>query len=340
MKFFPNLCVKKMTNNTAGGEPRIGDAQHEVAAAGSGKGFFFAFLAYIMWGILPLFWKFLVAVDSLHILSFRILFSLALVGIILAVQKNTAWLTVFKDPGKAAALMLAALFLCCNWGLYIWAVNSGHTIEASLGYYINPLVSIMLGLIFFRERLKPLQWAAVAVACAGVLILTALSGTVPWVSLVLALTFGSYGLMKKKIVLSSLESLGAETLASAPVGIALLCFSFQTAPDGSSFPAFSGFGSTAYLADLPAHTLVFIALCGLVTILPLYFFAKGVKLLPLSAIGFTQFICPTMQFMLGLFVFGEAFSARYFVAFSFIWTAGILYIVSLKPAKTGAGRSN
>ena len=300
----------------------------------SGKGFFFAFSAYIMWGVLPLYWKFLIAVDSLHILAFRILLSLALVGIILAAQKNTAWLVVFKDPRKAGALMLTALFLCSNWGLYIWAVNSGHTIETSLGYYINPLVSIMLGLIFFRERLKPLQWVAVAIAFTGVLILTVLSGTLPWVSLVLALTFGFYGLMKKKIVLSALESLGAETLASAPIGILLLCFSFRTTPDGASFPAYSGSSSLAYLTTLPAHTWVFVVLCGLVTILPLYCFAQGVKRLPLSAVGFTQFICPTIQFILGLFVFNEAFSPRYFTAFSFIWTAVILYIISLKPAKT------
>jgi len=286
-----------------------------------GKGIIFASLSFIMWGVFPLYWKFLIAVDSLHILAFRILLSLILVGAILLANKNTAWLSVFKEPKKAAVLILTALFLCCNWGLYIWAVNRGHTIEASLGYYINPLLSIMLGLIFFRERLKPLQWAASAIALTGVLILSLASGALPWISLGLALTFGFYGLLKKKLELSALESLGAETLASAPIGIFLLLFNFGGA---------SSSGSLNYLSGLPPQTLVLLALCGLVTALPLYCFAHGAKLLPLSTLGFTQFINPTLQFALGLFIFKERFPAHNFVVFIFIWTAVVIYIVSLR----------
>jgi chloramphenicol-sensitive protein RarD len=278
-----------------------------------------------MWGVFPLYWKFLSAVDSLHILAFRILLSSVLVTAILLAGKNTAWLAVFKEPKKAAILILTALFLCCNWGLYIWAVNRGHTIEASLGYYINPLVSIMLGLVFFRERLRPLQWAASAIALAGVLIVTLASGSLPWISLGLALTFGFYGLLKKKLELSALESLGAETLTSAPIGIFLLLFNFGGA---------SSSGSLGYLSALPPQTLALLALCGLVTALPLYCFAHGAKLLPLSTLGFTQFINPTIQFALGLFVFKENFDTHHFAAFIFIWTAVLVYIVSLKK---GAG---
>jgi len=286
-----------------------------------GKGIIFASLSFFLWGVFPLYWKFLIAVDSLHILAFRILLSLILVGAILLAKKDTAWLAVFREPKKAAILIPTALLICCNWGLYIWAVNRGHTLEASLGYYINPLVSIMLGLIFFRERLRPLQWVAVAIALAGVLILTLASGSLPWISLSLALTFGIYGLLKKKLALSALESLGAETLASAPIGIFLLLFNFG----GSSFS-----GSLSYLAGLPPQTWVLLALCGFVTALPLYCFAHGAKLLPLSTLGFTQFISPTLQFALGLFVFKENFPSHHFVAFIFIWTAVIVYIVSLK----------
>jgi chloramphenicol-sensitive protein RarD len=286
-----------------------------------GKGIIFASLSFFMWGVFPLYWKFLIAVDSLHILAFRILLSLVLVGAILLASKNTAWLAVFREPKKAALLIPTALLICCNWGLYIWAVNRGHTIEASLGYYINPLISILLGLVFFRERLRPLQWVAAAIALVGVLIVTLASGSLPWVSLCLALTFGFYGLLKKKLVLSALESLGAETLASAPIGIFLLFFSFGTPPSS---------GSLGYLADLPPQTLTLLALCGLVTVLPLYFFALGAKLLPLSTLGFTQFINPTLQFALGLFIFKEAFPIHHFVAFIFIWTAVVVYIVSLK----------
>jgi chloramphenicol-sensitive protein RarD len=286
-----------------------------------GKGIIFASASFILWGIFPLYWKFLIAVDSLHILAFRILLSLILVGAILLAKKNTAWLAVFREPKKAAVLIPTALLICCNWGLYIWAVHRGHTLEASLGYYINPLVSIMLGLVFFRERLRPLQWVAAAIALAGVLILTLASGSLPWISLGLALTFGIYGLLKKKLALSALESLGAETLASAPIGIFLLFFNF-----GSS--SFSG--SLGYLAGLPPQTWVLLALCGFVTALPLYCFAHGAKLLPLSTLGFAQFINPTLQFALGLFVFKENFPTHHFVAFIFIWTAVIVYIASLK----------
>jgi chloramphenicol-sensitive protein RarD len=158
------------------------------------------------------------------------------------------------------------------------------------------------------------------------LILTVLSGVPPWISLGLAFTFGFYGLLKKKLSLSALESLGAETLAAAPVGLLLLCFSF-TGADQSL--AFSGFQGLTYLHGLPYHTWILLALCGGATMLPLYCFARGAKLLPLSTVGFTQFVAPTLQFSLGLFVFGEAFSAIYLIAFLFIWTAVILYVTSL-----------
>jgi chloramphenicol-sensitive protein RarD len=230
-------------------------------------------------------------------------------------------------------MVLISMIICCNWGLYIWAVNQERTIEASLGYYINPLVSIVLGLIFFREKLRPLQWVAVSVAFAGVLILTVLSGVPPWISLALAFTFGFYGLLKKKLSLSALESLGAETLAAAPVGLLLLCFKF--AGEGGA-PTFSGFQGLTYLSGLPVHTWILLALCGAATMLPLYCFARGAKLLPLSTIGFTQFVSPTLQFALGLFVFGEAFSTIYFTAFLFIWIAVILYITSLLQKQTVA----
>jgi len=299
-----------------------------------GKGLFFACLAFFLWGMFPLYWRLLAAVHPLHVLALRILLSLALVGALLLARKNVAWLAAFRDPKKACVLAAAGLLLCLNWGLYIWAVNQGRTLEASLGYYINPLISVLLGLVFFRERLRPLQWAAVAVAVSGVLLLTALSGVLPWVSLVLAMTFGFYGLLKKKLALSALESLGAETLASAPVGLLLL---FAGAGGGAGGgPLFAGLGGLAYVARLPAHTLALLAMCGAVTALPLYLFARGAKLLPLSTIGFTQFIGPTLQFLIGLFVFGEAFPPYYFAAFALIWAAVVLYVASLRAARPAA----
>ena len=295
-----------------------------------GKGLFFACSAFFLWGILPLYWRFLIGVHPLHILSLRILLSLVLVAAILLARKNVAWLLVFRNPKKAALLVLTGLLLCTNWGLYIWAVNQERTIEASLGYYINPLVSILLGLLFFRERLRPLQWIAVAVAFSGVLLITVLSGLLPWISLVLAATFGFYGLLKKMHSLSALESLGAETLASVPVGIAILLLGFG---GGNGNVAFAGLSGLGYFAGLPVHTLALLALCGAVTALPLYLFARSTKLLPLSTVGFTQFIGPTLQFLIGLLVFGEAFPSYYLAAFVMIWAAVVLYVVSLRGKK-------
>ena len=292
----------------------------------TGRGFFYATMAYILWGLLPLYWKLLSAIDSRHILSFRILFSLVLVSIILISKRDFAWIAAFRDRKRRWILILTASLLCLNWGLYIWAVNSGHTLATSLGYYITPLVSISLGLLLFREHLRPLQWIAVFLALAAVLILTILSGALPWVSLGLAFSFGFYGMLKKKVSLSALESLGAETLASVPIGVFLLCLSFE-GPN----PALTGFSGLAYLAGLPFSTWALLFICGAATMLPLYWFALAAKLLPLSAIGFCQFISPTMTFVLGVFVFKEAFSTYQLLVFLIIWIAVILYIVSLRP---------
>ena len=295
-----------------------------------GKGIFFGIMAFAVWGVLPLYWRLLAALDPLHILAFRILGSLLLVAVILIVSKDLAWLSIFRNAKKTVMLILTALTLCANWGLYIWAVNMGHTIQASLGYYINPLVSILLGLLFLREKLNPLQWAAFGLTCVGVLILTVLSGTLPWISLTLALTFGVYGLEKKAFSLTALESLGAETLAASPLGLFLLFFRFgdTAAPPHLLF----GLQNLLYLAALPGYTWIPIVLCGAVSALPLYCFAWAAKLLPLSSLGFVQILSPTIQFLLGLLVFGEYFPRRHFIAFGFIWLAVILYVISLRPA--------
>ena len=299
-----------------------------------GKGIFFGITAFAIWGVLPLYWRLLSAIDPLHILALRILGCLILVAVILTLCKDFAWLRIFKDAKKGAMLVLTSLVLCANWGLYIWAVNQGHTIQASLGYYINPLVSIVLGLLFLREKLTPLQWAAFGFTCVGVLILTILSGTLPWISLALALSFGTYGLLKKTLTLSALESLGAETLAAAPLGLFLLFFRFGGTVSGTPRLLF-GLENISYLADLPGYTWIPIIFCGAVSALPLYFFAWGAKLLPLSTLGFVQILSPTIQFLLGLFVFGEYFPRQHFIAFAFIWLALILYVISLRTVTKG-----
>jgi chloramphenicol-sensitive protein RarD len=296
-----------------------------MSKASFGTGVLFAVFAYFLWGILPIYWKLLATISPLHILAFRILFSLLLVGGILVAQKNTTWLGFYKEKRKGFLMILAALIITFNWGLYIWAVNEGHTIEAALGYYINPLISVVLGLCVLRERLNLMQVFAFSLAVIGVLILTVLTGTLPWISLGLALSFGIYGLIKKTVNLSALESLGVETLIASPLGIILLVGPFGKLTDGE----FTNRQGLSYLTELPIATLLVLLLCGAVTTLPLYLFARGAKMLPLSTLGFIQFIAPTLTFLTGVFIFRESFPPHHFIVFGFIWSAAILYIGSL-----------
>ena len=294
-----------------------------------GKGAVFAALSYLMWGILPLYWKTLSAINSLHILGFRIIFSLVLVSGILLTRKNTSWLSFYRNKRLGILMILAGIAISFNWGLYIWAINSGHTIETSLGYYINPLISIIFGLIFFREKLNALQIVSFCLAVAGVLILTIFTGRLPWVSLGLALSFAIYGLVKKTVSMSALESLAVETMVSLPLGILLLLMSFGTNINGTAIN-FPDPHSLSYILKLPLHTLLLLLVCGAATTFPLYLFSKGAKMLPLSTLGFIQFLSPTLYFITGFFIFHEYFPPHNFIAFGFIWSAVILYIISLK----------
>jgi chloramphenicol-sensitive protein RarD len=289
-----------------------------------GKGVIFAVLAYFLWGIFPVYWKLLSAIPNLHILAYRVLLSLPLVSVLLFAQKKTSWLKFYKDRRQAILLTFAALIITFNWGLYILAVNSGHTVDTSLGYYINPLLSIVLGLIVFKEKLKTLQLMAFALAIAGVTILTVLTGRLPLISLGIAVSFALYGLLKKTIDISALESLAVETLISSPIALFLLFGSFGK---GLEFPTLQ---SLSYWQGLPLHVPLILLLCGAVTAFPLYLFARGARLLPLSTLGFIQFISPTMTFLTGVFIFKESFPVQNLVSFGFIWMAAILYIISVK----------
>ncbi|MFP3091344.1 EamA family transporter RarD [Treponema sp. TIM-1] len=273
------------------------------------KGIFFTVVSQASWGILPIYWKLLAPVNSLSILAFRILCSLLLILCILIPQGNTRWLRIIIEPERRLLVIVSTCLVTCNWGLYIWAINAGHTVESSLGYYINPLVSIMLGLIFFREKLSRIQWTAFGFAAAGVVILTIFSGAFPWISLGLALSFGFYGLCKKKAPAGSLETLGAETLLASPLALLFILL-----------PA----NALRELGELRPGLWVLLILSGAVTTIPLYCFARGVKLLPLSAMGFIEFIKPTIMLIIGVFVFGESFPVRNLLPFTFIWIAVFL----------------
>ncbi|MCL2205760.1 MAG: EamA family transporter RarD [Treponema sp.] len=292
------------------------------------KGIFFAVSAYFIWGISPLYWNLLGAIDSFHLLALRIILSMTVLGGILTLGKNFAWLTFFKDREKRPGIIVAASILGINWGVYLWAFTQGRIIEASLGYYINPLISIVLGLFFFKEKLSVLQWMAFSLACLGVLILTVFSGVFPWISVALALCFGFYGLIKKKLKLPPLESLTSETLLLVPVGFFLLFVNVDAGAAGINLlPTTENF---SHILSLGVAVLVPLAFCGVFSALPLYFFGSSVRVLPLSTLGFLQFVSPTMMFFIGLFVFEEVFPMHHFIAFAVIWLAVILYIISIK----------
>jgi len=288
-----------------------------------GAGVFYAILAYFLWGLLPLYWKLLSDIDPFHIVGLRIIFSLVLVGGILLAAKNYTWLNYFRDKRQGLSLLLAGLLVSTNWVIYIWAVNNGYTIETALGYYINPLISVVLGLIIFKEKINLLQKLAFASAVLGVLFKLLFTGALPWISLVLAVSFSIYGVFKKTVKLSALESLGGETLAAIPVSLFLLTGLFGQ----DKFPNLQELN---YLSELPVITLLLLLFCGLVTMLPLFLFAKSVKILPLSTIGFLQFLAPTLTFLTGIFIFQEEFPNHNFIVFGLIWASVILYIISLK----------
>jgi chloramphenicol-sensitive protein RarD len=277
------------------------------------KGSLFALFSYLFWGVFPSYWKLLSPINPLHILAARIVFSFVFVAALLLVKKNTAWLTHFRDRRKRGRILVSAALITVNWGVYIAAVNSGHTVEASLGYFINPLLSIVLGLLLFREKLTPLQWAAFALAMTGVALLTVFSGRFPFIALALALSFTFYGLAKKTLPFDSLEALAAETLASIPFAVAFLFI-----------PA----AGLSYLTALPWPLVLCLALAGPVTAFPLILFGKGARLIPLSTLGFIQFVNPILQFLSGVVLFHETFPPRNLLCFALIWVAAALYCIS------------
>ncbi|MDR2095643.1 MAG: EamA family transporter RarD [Treponema sp.] len=284
------------------------------------KGIALTIIANLIWGLMPVYWKLFPQVSPWKLLAFRILCSFCIVGGFLLLRKNTGWLRIFLNPEKRLRVILSGLVISFNWGLYIWAVNNGHTIESSLGYYIHPVMVILMGLCLFREKLLPLQWGAFISAVIGVGLLTGLSGTFPWISLGLALSFSFYGLIKKELSFDPLDALGAETLAASPIAVVLLCLNIP------------GLTSNAGITPL---TILALIPSGLITSIPLYCFARGTRLLPLSNMGFIQFISPTFQFLLGVFIYREAFPLRNLIPFGFIWLSVILYSVSLLARRKG-----
>jgi len=275
-------------------------------------GIVYAALAYVAWGLFPLYFKQVAQVPSLEVVMHRTLWSLVFVFAVLAVRRQWAWMAaVLRQPRVLGAFALSAVLLSGNWLTYVWAVQNHHVVDASLGYFILPLVNVALGFAFLHERPRPGQWLAVVVAAAGVLWLTVQAGRLPWIALVLALSFGFYGLLRKVAVLGALEGLALETLVLAPVAAAVL-----------GWWAWQGQGA---LLQADAPTLGWLLLAGPLTAVPLLLFAAGARLIPLATLGILQYISPSLQFALGVWFFHEPFQPARLAGFVLIWAALCVY---------------
>ena len=271
--------------------------------------------AYILWGVLPLYWHALSHVNPLIILCNRIVWSAAFGLVVLALTRKLPLLVrAFKDRRAMRYLIPSALIIGGNWGFYIWAVNSGHVLDSSLGYYMNPLVSFALGLLVFRERCTVLEYVAVGIAIVGVAVSTVSFGAFPYIALTLAISFAVYGAIHKKAHVDSIVGITLETLLLSP--FAILFFALSRA-------------GHATVASLDLSTATLFVLAGPVTAVPLMLFAQGVNELPLSTMGFLKFVQPTIMALVGVFLMGEAFTTPRAIVFAFILVALIVYTVGL-----------
>ena len=273
-----------------------------------------ASLAFLCWGLFPLYFHAIGEVPPLQILAHRMLWSLLFLVIVLAVRKQWAWLAVLRQPRVFGSFVASAVLLSLNWLIYIWAVNNHHVIEASLGYFINPLVNISLGYLLLKERLRPAQWMAIAVAALGVGWLTWQAGTVPWIALALALTFGGYGLLRKTAALGALEGLSFETMVLFPVAAAYVVW-------------LTVHGENAFINTESTSTQLLLMAAGPITAIPLLLFASGARQIPLSVLGLLQYLSPTLQFLLGVWLFHEPFTPDRLIGFVLIWAALALFAI-------------
>ena len=261
------------------------------------RGIAYAAAAYLLWGVFPIYFKALQHVAPLEILGHRIVWSLAVCAVLLLALRRLQWLAdLRRQPRVLAWFAASSVLVAANWFVYIWAVNAGRVVDASLGYFINPLVNVLIGAAFLHERLRRAQWIAVGVAAAGVAWLTWQAGAVPWVGLVLALTFGIYGLLRKTAALGAIEGLSLETLLLAPLAAAYLLW---LADRGAS-----GF------VDGDATTRLLLFAAGPVTAVPLLLFAAGARRIPFSTLGLLQYLGPSLQLLIGVWLYHEPFAER------------------------------
>src|SRR6266545_7003179 len=277
------------------------------------KGILNGLAAYALWGFFPIYWKLLHQVSALQVIGHRISWSFLL--LIIFVLVTGQWKD-FRSALTAKTLgiySIAAVLLTINWLVYVWGVNAGFIVETSLGYFINPLLSVLLGVIFLRERLRPAQWIPVAIAAIGVIYLTAVYGRLPWIAISLAFSFGFYGFVKKLAHLGSLYGLTLETGIVVPFALMYL--------------AFIGLNSTGAFLHKGAQIDLLLIGAGIVTTIPLLMFASAARQIPLTVVGLLQYIAPTMQFLIGVFLYKEPFDQAHLIGFGIVWIALIIFWV-------------
>ncbi|WP_432559870.1 EamA family transporter RarD [Granulicoccus sp. GXG6511] len=270
--------------------------------------------AYTLWGLVPVFWPLLARSSAPEILAHRIVWSTVLGAILIALFARKRWRAQVRGRGTLIRLTLASIVIAVNWGVYIWAVNNGRVTEAALGYYINPLLAILAGVFIFSEKLAPMQWAAIGLATVAVVVITIEYGQPPWAALVLAVSFTIYGVIKKRVQVEPIVSMTAESALMTLPAIGFLVF---LASRGDGDFAQHGIGYDLLLAC-----------SGVVTAVPLLLFAYAAQRIPLSLIGLTQYLAPTMQFLLGVFYFREAMSTGRWIGFALVWVA--LMVISVQ----------
>jgi chloramphenicol-sensitive protein RarD len=284
------------------------------------RGIVYGLAAYGLWGAVPLFWPLVKQAGALELLAHRVIWSLVIcVVLLLAVVQQGLWSRI-GNRRSLTMLSVAAAVVSVNWGTYIWAVNHGHVVETSLGYYINPIFSILVGVIFLRERMSTAQWVAVGLAAAAVLVLTIEYGSLPWIALTLAVSFGIYGVIKKQVNGGAVDTLTVESAVLTPVGLGYLIYL-----EAHGRATFGHLGLV--------HSLLLVA-TGLVTVIPLLFFASAATRMPLSTLGLLQYLAPTIQFLLGVLYFHESMSTGRWVGFGLVWLA--LMIMTFSGLRTAA----
>jgi chloramphenicol-sensitive protein RarD len=279
------------------------------------KGILYGIGAYVLWGFFPIYWKVLHEVPALQVIGHRIGWSfLMLVAFILFTKQWQDFRSVALTSAKTIGIYaIAGVLLTINWLVYVWGVNAGFIVETSLGYFINPLLSVLLGVIFLRERLRLAQWVPVLIAAAGVIYLTFVYGRPPWIALSLAFSFGFYGLVKKLAPLGSLYGLTLETGIVFPAAVIYL-----------AVVQFNGTGSFLHTSAL---VNLFLIGAGIVTTIPLLMFASAAKEIPLTVVGLLQYIAPTLQFIIGVFIYKEPFDRSHLIGFAIVWVALVIFWV-------------